>query len=611
MCACMVFGSAFAQTINSELTKKDYRNISKSNPVVSPPSTSSAATVIWQNTCSDILDWSLTNSGVPPLDWNFTNITDIQSQCVTSLPANLQTFNSTTASDGFMIINSDAAPGNADANGTPIVAEFTNAIPIDLTGWPYVQLSFQHSFRWWQDTRGVRVSGDNGISWTEFEITDNAGYSTPDQNSDNPHVSTYNISSIAGDSSQVLIQFYYNDNDFWGWYWNVDDIVISEIPDNAMDISDAVQGGWWVNYANAGGDGYDYTFKPLSQLSANPYSFEAVLKNAGIAPQNTYLNAEVIDGSGSSVYSDVSSTLLLDLSHTQDTFATNSTFSPSITDTYTVNIWGTGDSTSSSISTLTTSVTDYVYGRDNNTPEGNWRVGRFCGGMILGVKYDMYVDETLYTIQTHIDAESVVGSSIYAVLFEDDPNGDPIYLTQTDDYVLTDSDLGNWVSIPFDGGESLYAATGYLAAIGGYANPVDTFMVSVSGASQGSCYIQDNGCDIGSSGYGAWYTISDVPMIRMNFDPASVGIENNLFVGSFNVHPNPNNGVFTIELNNVKSDDYIISVLNVLGQQVYTSTKEISTISSERIDLSDLGKGIYILEVSNSESTISEKIIIE
>ena len=30
------------------------------------------------------------------------------------------------------------------------------------------------------------------------------------------------------------------------------------------------------------------------------------------------------------------------------------------------------------------------------------------------------------------------------------------------------------------------------------------------------------GCDIGSAGFGAWYWISDIPMIRMSFDPSAL-----------------------------------------------------------------------------------------
>ena len=99
-------------------------------------------------------------------------------------------------------------------------------------------------------------------------------------------------------------------------------------------------------------------------------------------------------------------------------------------------------------------------------------------------------------------------------------------------------------------------------------------------------------------------------MIRMSFDPAALSVDN-VISGEFNVYPNPTNGVFTVELNNIKADDYKISVTNVLGQEIYASTKEISTLISEKIDLSDLRKGVYMLEVSNSESTITEKIIVE
>ena len=67
---------------------------------------------------------------------------------------------------------------------------------IDLTGWSYVQLTFSHNYRWWQDTRTFRVSGDGGNTWTQFDMTDANGYPN-NQNSNNPQVEVINISSIA------------------------------------------------------------------------------------------------------------------------------------------------------------------------------------------------------------------------------------------------------------------------------------------------------------------------------------------------------------------------------------------------------------------------------
>ena len=66
-------------------------------------------------------------------------------------------------------------------------------------------------------------------------------------------MSTYDISSVAGGQSEVLIQFYYNDNDIWAWFWAVDDIAISELPDNFIVSSEETFGGWWINYQSIGG----------------------------------------------------------------------------------------------------------------------------------------------------------------------------------------------------------------------------------------------------------------------------------------------------------------------------------------------------------------------
>ncbi|MBT6808126.1 MAG: hypothetical protein HOA52_01390, partial [Flavobacteriales bacterium] len=157
----VVFGfSAIAQTTNPELTKKDTRTVSKATSVVSLFSSASAATVIWQNDCSNITDWTLANTSIPPIDWSIEM--DPAAIPVTALSP----FNSSTASNGYLFINSDAT-GGLDGDGTPVECTATTPL-IDLTGWPYVQLTFSHNYRGWQDTRAVRVSADGGTSWTQF-----------------------------------------------------------------------------------------------------------------------------------------------------------------------------------------------------------------------------------------------------------------------------------------------------------------------------------------------------------------------------------------------------------------------------------------------------------
>ena len=72
------------------------------------------------------------------------------------------------------------------------------------------------------------------------------------------------ISSIAGNASQVLIQFYYEDNDFWAWYWAVDDVKISR-----KDQNNIVNNSSWMFGENSGGAEYGRT--PVTHLPQNWY----------------------------------------------------------------------------------------------------------------------------------------------------------------------------------------------------------------------------------------------------------------------------------------------------------------------------------------------------
>ena len=194
----------------------------------------------------------------------------------------LSPFGSATASNGFLFIDSDAT-GGGDGDGTPIFVTATIATPIDLSGENNVVLSFSHSYRWWQDTRGVRVSGDNGATWTQYEITNNSGYPN-DQNSGNPEITEIDISSFAGGQSQVLIQFYYEDNDFWAWYWAVDDVNIRR-----RELNNIVNVSSWIYGENNNGAEYGRT--PFSQLDANWYIGAEVLNNGVNDQINVNLNA--------------------------------------------------------------------------------------------------------------------------------------------------------------------------------------------------------------------------------------------------------------------------------------------------------------------------------
>ena len=54
-----------------------------------------------------------------------------------------------------------------------------------------------------------------------------------------------------------------------------------------------------------------------------------------------------------------------------------------------------------------------------------------------------------------------------------------------------------------------------------------------------------------------------------------------------------------------------LTVSNVLGKEVYVSSNFVNRSFNKTIDLSEFGKGVYLLTIRNSETSITEKIIIE
>ena len=148
-----------------------------------------------------------------------------------------------------------------------------------------------------------------------------------------------------------------------------------------------------------------------------------------------------------------------------------------------------------------------------------------------------------------------------------------------------------------------------------YAHPLDTFCISTSGTGQGATnHVQDNGCGLGSGGFGDWYWISSVPMIRMNMGTpwsTTSSINETAFEGKLAVYPNPTKSQVTIDLSNTTSDDYSISFSNILGEEIYFYQAFVNGTFKKNVDLSSFPKGIYLLNISNSNSSVTERIIVE
>ena len=518
---------------------------------------------------------------------------------------------STTAANGFGLYDSDALSVSY-TNVQDATLAFNNSI--DCSSYPYVNIEFQSNYRKFADSIFVEVSNDN-VNWDRYEVHANL---TTNTSTANPEHVSMNISPTAGNQATVWFRFRFEG--IWDYAWMVDDVAFAETPNNLINIDNETFGGWWVGYQSSGDIGIDYTFNPMHQVMSMPYRFESVISNDGISIQNNVkMHVNVIDAGGGS-YSFSSSPMTL-YSMTNDTVVTTSDFTPSSPGIHQIDFWASSDAfpTTDTIG-RTTIVTDTVYGvdfdwnNDGQNAEGGYYLGRECGGQVLGNAFDVYANGQATSISFHVNDESVPGAEVKVELYEIDASitpYSPVYLGESDSYYLTQNDLNSWKTLKFSSPIDIYDGITYIAAVRGYANPIDTSLISSSSNFNTLSFIQDNGCDIGSGGFAYWYSASKALMIRLNASPPPTSVDYKTTSSTLNVFPNPNDGFFEIKFNNLEWDNYIISVNNMLGQEVYISSEILNGISSKMLDLSHLNKGVYILEFSNSETTISEKIIIE
>ena len=547
---------------------------------------------------------------------------------------------SPTAANGFMLFDSDyydngGTAGNFGA-GTYPCNSITGGAPtghvgtlttdaIDCSMYSDVSILFNSFYREYTGIAKIAFSIDGGITFTDtLEVH-------PDIEVNERTESDYQVMlrmpfNIAGNPN-VQMQFIYDgtilyNTSYNGYYfWMIDDIELIETPAHLLDIKSETYGGWWIGYQSTGDLGIDFTFNPLNQVTANPYRFESVLFNNGAADQyNTTMHVDV-ETSGSSVWTGSSSPTTL-YTNTNDTLATTTNFTPTSTGIHQISFWASSDSfpTTDTIG-RSTIVTDTVYGvdfdwaSDGANAGSGYFLGRSQCGQVLGNAFDMYAQDEATSISFHVNEESVAGAEVKVELYEIDASVTPyapIYLGESDDYELTQADIGSWVTLALSQEYDVYANTTYVAAVRGYANPTDTSLISSSSNDNTLSFIQDNGCDIGSGGFGYWYSASKPLLIRLNLGEFSVtppnSINEDIFDKKFSVHPNPSKGIFNIDLIDEKNGDYLISVSNILGEEVYSETR---LITSTTINLSDLESGIYILDIQNGDSSISKKLIIE
>jgi len=105
------------------------------------------------------------------------------------------------------------------------------------------------------------------------------------------------------------------------------------------------------------------------------------------------------------------------------------------------------------------------------------------------------------------------------------------------------------------------------------------------------------------SGWGQMLYIDNI-----NITSGPTSIASNDFSSSFNIYPNPGNGLFNVAVNLTTATDLTIKVLNVIGEIV--SVKTLSNVSNEiyNLDLTGEANGMYFVEISTTTEKSVKKI---
>ena len=630
--------NAFSQIDSQCLTIEDGKKVKQNLEFNSNKFTAPSPLPIWAEDFANGIPTSWENSTVP---WVYRGTSTSPSNSVggqgaysgiNNSPATNNPISSPTANNGFLIFDSDYYDNNGvvgafgtGSYATPHNGELLTDM-IDLSSYSDVTLKMNSYFRTYAGQAFIDFYV-SGVFQERIQVHTNLAVNA---SSSIDEVILARIPFSVVGNADVQMSFVFegstnSNNGFSGYYfWQIDDLELVETPVNLIEIEDVVIGGYWIDYINYSGSGLngiiglDYTITPTSQLANHPYSIEGILRNSGSADQLSMLKYEVYGASGSySGASTPTTVIAYSATNTNDSMvvAANPLLSPVI-GVYGVSIWAESDSLGTITSVSDTvykgiEISEYIYAKDygeNNS--GSYILGGVEDQNHISTRYEMYADEQLTGLRVYISDRSHVGAEVKAVLYELDSTAtEPIFLAESDNYILTAQDLGSWVDIPFDGGIDLYSGWAYEFGIAGFVHPTDSAYVGTSGISlyNGEHSLFDElGLSTQSAGTPTWYYITATPMVRMNFDPGSANAVSDMKQTIFTTYPNPTNGIFTIRLGEVAN--YDVTVNNVLGQTVFsTTTNEMNTT----IDLSNFDKGVYTVELKDENAIYTEKIIVE
>ena len=75
--------------------------------------------------------------------------------------------------------------------------------------------------------------------------------------------------------------------------------------------------------------------------------------------------------------------------------------------------------------------------------------------------------------------------------------------------------------------------------------------------------------------------------------------------------PNPSTGLVNLEYIAANQENVTINVVNMIGATVFTTNASVAGTLNKSLDLSNLTKGVYMVNVSSENGTVTKKLVIQ
>ena len=531
----------------------------------------------------------------------------------------------TTANNGYMMYDTDSANcigGTASSN----VFEGELISPsIDLSSEPAVDVVFEQHFRYCCSGPDFElmlgVSNDGGSTWTEYSVI---GGVDVNDGSANPDVVQINISAVAANQANVQIRFR------WGgvshYYWSVDDINL--VPSPPHEVAVIESGIRSISFA--GSNQVPYTMVPDQQ--AQDFYFFGRVTNQGATTESVTFEAEVFDGASSvftsSGYQGATSIAPgIELYDTTDAVWNSGT---SVGTNYEFDLFfdyaniGSDAITDNNRDSGNIMVTEDVYARDANTYTGsglwNGETGGISDPFVMGPVYNMAAQDTIWFVECALTGSTDPGVVIFAQIYQiDQATGsfDIVYdgagtvnggEFSVENYHISSAASGIvTVKVPVENGLIMMPNEEYIVTIGHYGGSDALVLMNGRSATPEQTVFVLDGTD------NTWYYMTSTPLIRAQFDPVGLGIEDNSINAELGQNvPNPFNETSQINYTLETAANVSLEITDVAGKVVMRSNEGVKGAGQYNITLnaSDFAQGVYYYTLTVGENAITKKMVV-